>query len=94
MRMLPEENVFGKALRRCRQRAGVSQERLALRAGVARTYVGRIERQVLNPTMRTMHRMLKALDVSWNLFSAIVEEELVLVRFPLTTKSRARRAKP
>jgi predicted transcriptional regulator len=56
------------ALKKVRQHAGISQERLALNAWVARTYVGRIERNVLNPTMVSMDTLLTALDMSWTQF--------------------------
>jgi transcriptional regulator with XRE-family HTH domain len=60
----------GKTLRRVREQRRVSQERLSHRAGVARTYVGRVERACLNPTMRSMDRLLTALRVTWADFGA------------------------
>ena len=41
----------------------LSQEALAVDAGVDRSYVGRIERGVENPTVETLDRLAKALDV-------------------------------
>lgn len=41
----------------------LSQEALAVDAGVDRSYVGRIERGVENPTVETLDRLAKALEV-------------------------------
>lgn len=43
---------------------GVSQEQLAVDAGVDRTYVGRIERGVENPTVGKLDQLAEALDVA------------------------------
>lgn len=51
-------------LRRLRVRRGLSQEALAVDAGVDRSYVGRIERGVENPTVETLDRLAAALDVA------------------------------
>ena len=51
-------------VRRLRVRAGLSQEALAVDADIDRSYVGRIERGVENPTVETLDRIAGALDVS------------------------------
>jgi transcriptional regulator with XRE-family HTH domain len=51
-------------LRRLRVKRGLSQEALAVDAGVDRSYVGRIERGVENPTVETLDRVASALDVA------------------------------
>ena len=51
-------------LRRLRVTRGVSQEALAVDAGVDRSYVGRIERGVENPTVETLDRLAVALEVA------------------------------
>jgi transcriptional regulator with XRE-family HTH domain len=50
-------------LRRLRVRRALSQEALAVDAGVDRSYVGRIERGDENPTVETLDRLAKALEV-------------------------------
>jgi transcriptional regulator with XRE-family HTH domain len=50
-------------LRRIRVARGVSQEQLAVDAGVDRTYVGRIERGMENPTVANLDKLAEALDV-------------------------------
>jgi len=48
-------------LRRLRVKQGLSQEALAVDAGVDRSYVGRIERGLENPTVETLDRLAAAL---------------------------------
>ncbi|MBK8009713.1 MAG: helix-turn-helix transcriptional regulator [Rhizobiales bacterium] len=50
-------------LRKFRLAKRLSQEKLALEAGIARTYVSRLERGVENPTVVMLDRLAKALSV-------------------------------
>ncbi|MEW6637296.1 MAG: helix-turn-helix transcriptional regulator [Actinomycetota bacterium] len=59
-----ECSAFGSVVRMYRRRAGYSQEELAGRAGIHRAYIGGIERGERNPTLRMIHRLARALDVS------------------------------
>jgi transcriptional regulator with XRE-family HTH domain len=56
--------AFGKTVRRYRVQAGLSQEALADRATIHRTYIGGIERGERNPTLTMIHRLARALRVS------------------------------
>lgn len=56
--------LFGKRVRELRARQGISQEELADRAKVHRTYIGGIERGERNPTVTTIYRLAKALGVA------------------------------
>lgn len=58
-----ESKIFGEMVRLYRGRAGYSQEELAGRAGIHRTYIGGIERGERNPTLTMIHRLARALDV-------------------------------
>jgi CheY-like chemotaxis protein/DNA-binding XRE family transcriptional regulator len=58
------EKKFGSAIRVRRRRLGVSQEELAERAGLHRTYVADIERGARNPSLHTIDRLARAFDVS------------------------------
>ncbi|WP_274518399.1 helix-turn-helix transcriptional regulator [Bifidobacterium cuniculi] len=49
------------ALFRAREEARLSQEQLAELSGVDRTTVNRIERGKLNPSMRTLDRLARAM---------------------------------
>ena len=48
--------------RRIRVARGVSQDDLALTAGVERSYVGHLERGVKNPTVKTLEKLAIALN--------------------------------
>lgn len=51
----------GELIRTARERHGVSQRRLALRAGTDQAAVSRIERGEVSPTVETLERLLNAL---------------------------------
>jgi transcriptional regulator with XRE-family HTH domain len=51
-------------LRRCRAERGIAQERLALTAGVDRTMVSKIERELTNPSIETLLKLANVLGVS------------------------------
>lgn len=53
----------GQNLRRAREAVGISQEDLADRAGLHRTYVSGVERGVRNPTVTVLEKLAKALKV-------------------------------
>lgn len=54
----------GKAIRRLREAMGISQEELAHRAGLHRTYVGGVERGERNLGVENLIRIARALAVS------------------------------
>jgi transcriptional regulator with XRE-family HTH domain len=53
--------IVGRNVRRLREEAGLSQEKLALEADLDRTYVSGVERGVRNPTVTVVARIAKAL---------------------------------
>ena len=55
--------VFAANLRRIRLAKGLSQEGLADRAGLHRTYVGCVERNEKNISIESMERLANALEV-------------------------------
>ena len=55
---------FGARLRRVRERAGISQEKLADLAGLHRTYVSSVERGKRNISILNIERLARALGVS------------------------------
>jgi transcriptional regulator with XRE-family HTH domain len=55
---------FGEKVRQRRIELGISQEELATRAGVHRTYIGMIERAEKNVTLESIDKVCKALNVS------------------------------
>ena len=56
---------IGENLRKAREDRGWSQEELAFKAGVHRTYVGGVERAEYNVTVLTLLRFTKALGISF-----------------------------
>ncbi len=62
---------FGLRLRALREKAGLSQEELAERAQVHRTYLSGIERGRRNPSLINLLRIAKALNLS---ISVLFEE--------------------
>ena len=54
---------FGKKVREERAKLGLSQEKLATRAGVHRTYIGMIERAEKNITLENIEKISKALKI-------------------------------
>lgn len=54
---------FGQKVREERVRQGLSQEELAARAGVHRTYIGMIERAEKNITLESIEKIATALDI-------------------------------
>ncbi|MBJ7319617.1 MAG: helix-turn-helix transcriptional regulator [Brevundimonas sp.] len=54
---------LGKRVRHLRTEAGLSQEELAFRAGMKRSYLSDLERGTRNPTVRAMDRLAQALKV-------------------------------
>jgi transcriptional regulator with XRE-family HTH domain len=63
--------AFGEAVRKFRTARGLSQEKLAERANIHRTYIGDVERGLRNIALVNMHRIASALEVS---LSALIGE--------------------
>lgn len=54
---------FGRTVRRLREDRGWSQEQLASRAELNRSYMGEIERGVVMPSLATAAKLAQALDL-------------------------------
>jgi transcriptional regulator with XRE-family HTH domain len=54
----------GRRIRNLRQRKGISQEVLAEKSSLHRTYIGGVERGLRNPSLKSLHRIAKGLGVS------------------------------
>ncbi|WP_173422916.1 helix-turn-helix domain-containing protein [Ensifer adhaerens] len=55
--------IFAKNLRLARQAKGLSQEELAHRADIDRTYISSLERCVYSPSIEVLDRLAQALGV-------------------------------
>ncbi|HEX5126345.1 MAG TPA: helix-turn-helix transcriptional regulator [Rhodocyclaceae bacterium] len=60
---LTARQIFARNLRRYRRAVDMSQEDLALRAGMSRSYVSGIEREERNVSIDNMGLLADALDV-------------------------------
>lgn len=56
--------AFGKCVAGRRKAIGISQEELAFRCGVHRTYIGAIERGEKSPTLNTVKKIADGLGLS------------------------------
>jgi len=52
-----------KSVHQRREELGISQEELAHRAGLHRTYISDIERGARNPSLKTLSRLSEALEL-------------------------------
>lgn len=57
-------HLFGLNLLRLREKRGFTQEKLAERADLDRTYISGIERGIRNPGLKSMAQLAKALNAS------------------------------
>lgn len=65
--------MMGQVLRSFRLRMELSQEALAEKAGVHRTYIGQVERGERNPSFDSLNLLLAACEVTWEEFGAELE---------------------
>jgi transcriptional regulator with XRE-family HTH domain len=70
------EALFGREIARLRMRLGISQEELAFRAEVHRTYISQLERGLKSPTLNMMLKLSRALKASGSKLVATVERQL------------------
>ena len=66
--------TIGERLRIYRTRTGMTQMKLAEKAGIHHTYIGQLERGEKNATLETIEKVARALDLSFEtLFEALVD---------------------
>lgn len=68
--------AFGAAVRELREAQGVSQEDMATRCGVHRTYLGSVERGERNPSWTKVVDVARGLGVSIVELTARAEQKL------------------
>ena len=56
--------MFGRAIRELREESAITQEDLAHRSGLDRSYMGGIERGERNPSLKNIFRVADGLGVS------------------------------
>ncbi len=55
---------FGQKIQEARKKQNISQEKLAQKADIERSYMGRIERGESNPPIYTVFKILQALKIA------------------------------
>jgi transcriptional regulator with XRE-family HTH domain len=85
------KKTIGWNIRRLRVAKGLSQERLALEAGIDRSYVGRIERGTENVTVSALEALALVLHVPVaELFTTIVDTDSRPLPLPSGRKPKVR----
>ena len=67
--------MFGEELRRAREAVGLTQEKLSFAAGVHRTYISQLERDIKSPTLDVIFRLCDAMGVRASIIIARVERQ-------------------
>lgn len=67
------EVIFGQQLRKIREERKLSQEELALRSKLDRTYISLLERGKRRPTLNTIFALAAQLDIAPSEIVRIVE---------------------
>ena len=62
--MAREAEMFGVALKRWREKRGMTQEALAHEAGITASYAGQVERGAKVPSLTVVLQLCRALDCS------------------------------
>jgi transcriptional regulator with XRE-family HTH domain len=70
---------FGITLRECRKKAGLTQEELALEAGIERNYVSLIELGRNQPTITMIFKLAKALNIKPSKLMTLTESKIKLL---------------
>lgn len=90
--MKVEERTPGRLLWEARTRRGVSQERLAVRAGTTQSAISRIEHDRVSPTVETLRSLLHMLGedliMSATKREAGIDRSMTLERFKQTPDER------
>ena len=69
------DQAFGNALQRLRKKHDLSQEELAFRVGIHRTYISQLERGLKSPSLRTIGKICDELKLSLSQFMQEVEKD-------------------
>ena len=85
----PLQVAFGQAVRRIRRTRKISQEALALNAGINRTYMGDVERGERNLALQNMAKIAGALWVKLSQLIRVMEEERTETKPTPTARRRS-----
>lgn len=68
--------VCGEVIKAYRKKIDVSQEELAYRANLDRTFVSRVERGLRQPTIKSLLQLAQALEISASELVGKIEEQI------------------
>ena len=68
--------AFAEALRELREQRELSQETLAAKSGLDRTFISLLERGQRQPTLKSMSKLTTALDTTLTAFARRIEDKL------------------
>ena len=67
--------IFGETLREFRQKAGLSQEKLAMECNLDRTYISMLERGLRQPSLTSLFDIAESLSIKPSKLIAKVESK-------------------
>ncbi len=70
-----DNQTFAIVLKKLRTEKGLSQEEFGFQAGVHRTYVSQLERGLKSPSLDTLNKIAKVLDLKLSRLFYLMEEE-------------------
>ncbi len=73
---LKPDDVFGQVLKSIRLKMKLSQEELAFRSNLDRTYISMLERGVNQPTLNSLFSLSNALQMKTSKLVELVEKEV------------------
>ena len=79
--------AIGAVVREFRERAGHSQERLSADCGFDRTYISRVERGIINPTVSRLWRIADVLETPLSKLTGQMELWVADHKRPSTRRS-------
>lgn len=68
--------AIAKILKKIRENKGISQEQLAFKANLHRTYISQLERGLKSITVKTLFKITESLEVEIDDFIKLVADEL------------------
>lgn len=73
---MKEEEIFGILIKDIRKNKSISQERLAEKTGLDRSFISLIERGKRVPTLTSIRKLAKALDMKASEILKLYEEKI------------------
>ena len=75
--MSTKTKAFGRALKKIRLKKKLTQESLSLEAQLARVYISELEYGKKTPSIETVFKISKALNIKCSKLMDLTEEELI-----------------